>query len=136
MIRLASLLAAVGLLVPLAAGAASLEQSLLKLDPEFRAHQACVIKGLDVVHRDARLQTADRIKTPILSRAVLDGTTLTTKGGSSPRKPPLVCPQLQLPPHPRLTESHRILLRARQRDSQGRLGKAWALAVMAQARPG
>jgi hypothetical protein len=55
---------------------------LRKLEPEERSHQACILKGLEVVHGDARLRKADRMKTSIFSRAVLDGTHLTAKGGA------------------------------------------------------
>ena len=67
---------------PLLAGASPFEQTLRKLDPEERAHQACIIKGLETVRRDARLREADRMKTSIFGRAVLEGTRLTAKGGA------------------------------------------------------
>jgi hypothetical protein len=67
---------------PLLAGAGAFEQALRKLDPEERAHQACIIKGLETVRRDARLRGADRMKTSIFGRAVLEGTRLTAKGGA------------------------------------------------------
>jgi hypothetical protein len=65
-----------------AAHAGSIEKSLLKLDPEERSHQACIIAGLDVLRHDPRLSGADRLKTSIFSRAVLSGTSLTAKGGA------------------------------------------------------
>jgi hypothetical protein len=46
-----------------------MEQSLMKLDPEERAHQACVAKGLDVVRRDKRLAHADRLMPDVFKRA-------------------------------------------------------------------
>ena len=68
--------------MPLFATAGSFDDALRKLEPEERSHQACIIKGLDAVRRDARLRHADRINTSIFSRAVLNGTTLTAKGGA------------------------------------------------------
>ncbi len=64
------------------AAAGSVEQSLMKLDPEYRAEQACVIKGLDVLRHDARLHSADRIKTSIAGPPVLNGLLMTAKGGA------------------------------------------------------
>jgi hypothetical protein len=55
--------------MPLLAMAGSLEEALRKLEPEERAHQACIIKGLNTVHRDTRLRNADRMKTSIFGRA-------------------------------------------------------------------
>jgi len=66
----------------LPARAGTIEQALAKLAPEERAHQACAIKGLATVRRDARLRKADRMKTSILAPAVLQGTLLTAKGGA------------------------------------------------------
>jgi hypothetical protein len=65
-----------------AASASSMQRILAKLAPEERAHQACAIKGLPIVKKDPRLRRADRIKSSILSRAVLAGTHLDAKGGA------------------------------------------------------
>jgi hypothetical protein len=62
--------------------AGSLEQTLAKLEPEFRSHQVCILRGLDAVRRDPLLRSADRMKTSIFSQAVLEGTRLTAKGGA------------------------------------------------------
>jgi hypothetical protein len=62
--------------------AQSLEKMLATLAPEERAHQACILRGFDIARKDARLRGADRMKTSIFGRAVLDGTTLTAKGGA------------------------------------------------------
>src|SRR5262245_40070560 len=62
--------------------AASIEDTLKKLAPEERSHQACAIRGLDVVRKDQRLRDADRMKSSIFSRAVLSGTTLVAQGGA------------------------------------------------------
>jgi hypothetical protein len=62
--------------------ASSIEQALARLDPEERSHQACILRGLEAVQRHPRLRRADRMKTSIFSRAVLDGTLLTAKGGA------------------------------------------------------
>lgn len=70
----------IGLISP--ARAASIDQSLLKLDPEERAHQACILKGIDDLNRSKKLRQVDRLKTSILSRAKFDGTTVVAKGGA------------------------------------------------------
>lgn len=54
----------------------------MQLDPEERARQACVVKGIDTIRRDKRLKGADRLKTGITSDAVLTGDRVTTKGGA------------------------------------------------------
>ena len=63
-------------------GANSIEQALAKLGPEERSHQACIVRGLDLVRRDSRLRNADRMKTSIFSAAVLEGTLLMAKGAA------------------------------------------------------
>jgi hypothetical protein len=63
--------------------AGSLDRSLMKLDPVERAHQACVIKGLETVRRsDKRLAKADRIMPDTFKRAVLDGSIVTAAGAA------------------------------------------------------
>jgi hypothetical protein len=62
--------------------AKSLDKALEGLTPEFRSHQACILKGLETLRRDPKLRKADRMKTSIFSSAVLDGTKLTAKGGA------------------------------------------------------
>lgn len=74
-----SFLIFLGLIAP--ASAASIDESLLKLDPEERAHQACILKGIDDLNRTKRFKV-DRLKTSILSPAKFDGTTVTAKGGA------------------------------------------------------
>lgn len=64
------------------ANAASMDQSLLKLDPEERAHQVCILKGILDINRSKKLKHVDRLKTSILSRATFDGTTVVAKGGA------------------------------------------------------
>jgi hypothetical protein len=81
MIRMALAVALV-LVMQQAASASSMQRILAKLAPEERAHQACAIKGLPIVKKDPRLRRADRIKSSILSRAVLAGTHLDAKGGA------------------------------------------------------
>jgi Domain of Unknown Function (DUF930) len=66
----------------LPARAGPMDKALAKLAPEERSQQACVLKGLDTVRRDARLRRADRISASIFGPAVLDGTLLTAKGGA------------------------------------------------------
>ncbi|MDH4981534.1 DUF930 domain-containing protein [Hyphomicrobium sp. D-2] len=75
-------LAAVLLAVPAAAQARSIADQLRKLDPEERAHQVCVIKGIDTIRRDGKLPKADRIKTSISGRATFTGGEVSTKGGA------------------------------------------------------
>jgi hypothetical protein len=65
-----------------AAAAGSLEKSLMKLSPEERAHQACVIKGLEIVRRDKKLAKADRIMPDIFQRAQFDGSVVSAKGAA------------------------------------------------------
>lgn len=68
--------------VPAIATAATLEQSLAKLDPEERSRQACAAKGLDIMRKDPRLRKADRINASITKPAVLKGTALTAPDGA------------------------------------------------------
>ncbi len=69
-----------GLVSP--AGAASMDQSLLQLDPEERARQVCILKGILDINRAKKLTGVDRLKTSILSRATFDGKTVVAKGGA------------------------------------------------------
>jgi hypothetical protein len=62
--------------------AGAIEDALKKLAPEERSHQACALRGLDAVRKDARLHDADRMKSSIFSRAVLNGNTLVAEGGA------------------------------------------------------
>jgi hypothetical protein len=69
--------------VPLYGHAASFEDTMKKLDPEERAHQACILKGLAAVRADKKLPGADRMKTSIFGRAqFVDGTQVKAKGGA------------------------------------------------------
>jgi hypothetical protein len=70
------------LLGSLAVKAGTINQQLAKLDPEERAHQVCVIKGIDTIRRDGKLPKADRLKTSITSRAAFNGTQVAAKGGA------------------------------------------------------
>jgi hypothetical protein len=66
-----------------AAQAAPIDKALMKLDPEERAHQACIIKGLDKIVADKTLPGADRMKTGVLGTAkFIAGTRVTTVGGA------------------------------------------------------
>lgn len=58
----------------------TLEQSLLMLEPEERAHQACIARGIDDLSR--KKLHVDRLKSSIFSRAAFDGTTVTAEGGA------------------------------------------------------
>jgi hypothetical protein len=65
-----------------AADAGPIDQALLKLGPEERARQVCIIKGIETVRKDKRLSQADRMKTSILQPAQFTGTVVTAKGGA------------------------------------------------------
>lgn len=73
---------ALSLCVSAAASAKSLKKSLEGLSPEFRSHQACILRGLSAVRKEPVLRKADRMKTSIFSPAVLAGTKLTANGGA------------------------------------------------------
>ena len=81
MIRVCGALAAL-LLGPVAVAAGSIDQQLAKLDPEERAHQVCVMKGIDTIRREGKLPKADRLKTSITTRAAFNGTQVAGKGGA------------------------------------------------------
>jgi hypothetical protein len=82
MTRRIALALAMGCCAMASAFAASLEQTLAKLEPESRSQQVCILRGLDAVRRDPMLRKADRMKTSIFGQAVLEGTRLTAKGGA------------------------------------------------------
>jgi hypothetical protein len=69
-------------LVVSAAHGRSLDDSLKLLDPEERAHQACIIKGIDEFRRTKRLPGVDRLKTSIFKRALFDGKSVIAKGAA------------------------------------------------------
>jgi uncharacterized protein DUF930 len=81
MIRVCGALAAL-LLGPVAVAAGTIDQQLAKLDPEERAHQVCVMKGIDTIRREGKLPKADRLKTSITTRAAFNGTQVAAKGGA------------------------------------------------------
>jgi Domain of Unknown Function (DUF930) len=64
------------------ADAGPIDRALMKLAPEERAHQACIIKGIETVRKDKRLRQADRMKTSILGPAQFTGTVVTATGGA------------------------------------------------------
>jgi len=64
------------------AAADPVQQAMLKLGPEERAHQACVIKGIEELRRGKRLPQADRLKTGIFKPAAFNGTTVAATGGA------------------------------------------------------
>lgn len=68
--------------LPLSANATSFEDTMKKLDPEERAHQACILKGIAAVRADKKLPGADRMKTSIFGRAEYTGTQVKAKGGA------------------------------------------------------
>ncbi len=67
---------------PLAASAGKFDRQLQMLDPEERAHQVCVIRGIDTIRREGKLPRADRLKTSINGRATFTGKQVTTKFGA------------------------------------------------------
>ncbi len=81
MIRVCGVLAVL-LLGPVAVAAGSIDQQLAKLDPEERAQQVCVMKGIDTIRREGKLPKADRLKTSITTRAAFNGTQVAVKGGA------------------------------------------------------
>lgn len=80
-LKLVTVIALVGAVEAVQA-AGSLERSLMKLDPEERAHQVCVVKGLEVVRRDKRLAKADRLMPDTFKRAKFDGNLVSAKGAA------------------------------------------------------
>jgi hypothetical protein len=64
------------------ADAGSLEKSLMKLSPEERARQACVVKGLEAVRRDKRLSRADRLMPDTFKRASFKDNLVSAKGAA------------------------------------------------------
>ncbi len=77
-----ALLVAVASALPTTVSAQSMDKMLAKLAPAERAHQACILRGFEVARKDPRLRGADRMKTSIFNRAILDGTALDAKGGA------------------------------------------------------
>jgi hypothetical protein len=65
-----------------AAEAGPIDRALMKLGPEERAHQACVIKGIETVRKDKRLRQADRMKTGSIHPAQFTGSLVTATGGA------------------------------------------------------
>jgi len=67
---------------PLTADASTIKQQLQKLDPEERAHQVCVMKGIDTIRNQGKLPKADRLKTSITKPAKFTGTQVAAPGGA------------------------------------------------------
>lgn len=66
---------------PICLHAATLDKALAKLDPEERARQACIIRGIDQIRADKKLPKADRIQPGAEKRAALaDGVVMATGG--------------------------------------------------------
>jgi len=78
--QLLTLALVIGCAAPAAADA--VQQAMLKLSPEERAHQACVIKGIDEIRRNKTLAKADRLKTGIFKPAAFDGKIVAASGGA------------------------------------------------------
>ena len=64
------------------ASANAIDRALAQLDPEERAHQACIILGVDTIRKDRALPHADRMKTGALERAKFEGNRVTSTGGA------------------------------------------------------
>lgn len=58
------------------------ERVLMKLNPEERAQQVCVMKGLDAVRRDKRLKRVDRLVPDTFGRSRLEGDSVHAKGAA------------------------------------------------------
>jgi hypothetical protein len=56
---------------------ASMDRVLKELEPEERAHQACTIRGLDVIRKGTRLRAIDRVKTSTHQRATFKNNVVT-----------------------------------------------------------
>lgn len=61
---------------------ATLDKALAKLDPEERARQACVIKGIDQIRADKALPKADRIQAGGQASAKFDGNIVLATAGA------------------------------------------------------
>ncbi len=70
------------ILLTQAAAANAIDRALAQLDPEERAHQACIILGVDKIRKDGKLPHADRMKTGVLEDAKFEGDRVTTVGGA------------------------------------------------------
>jgi hypothetical protein len=77
-----SLLLAALLAWPVTLHAGNIHDQLMKLDPEERAHQACIIKGVDTIRLDRKLPGIDRLKTSIGGRATYTGTQVASTSGA------------------------------------------------------
>lgn len=63
--------------------AGPVDRAMLNLDPEERAHQACIIKGIASIRQDKSLPGVDRMKTGIFGRAEFnDDTHVVAHGGA------------------------------------------------------
>jgi Domain of Unknown Function (DUF930) len=65
-----------------AANANALDRALAQMDPEERAHQACMILGLDKVRKDRVFPHADRMQPGVLGRVNVEGNRVTGSGGA------------------------------------------------------
>jgi len=62
--------------------AANMDKALLKLGPEERARQACVIKGIEQIRRDKRIGRPDFLSPGISKPATLNGSVVTAPAGA------------------------------------------------------
>lgn len=60
----------------------AMDRAFMKLEPEERAHQACILRGIDAVRKGSKLKGVDRVKTSILSPATFTNNVVTAKGGA------------------------------------------------------
>lgn len=74
--------AATALLVSAAHAADKIRETLEKLAPETRAHQACAVKALEVMRRDPLVKRPDMVKSSIFSGAKLNGAVLEAPGAA------------------------------------------------------
>jgi predicted outer membrane repeat protein len=68
--------------IPATVEAASIEQALKKLSPVERAHQACIVKGLDMIRREKRLPGVDRLVAETKVPATFDNNIVSAAGGA------------------------------------------------------
>ncbi len=67
---------------PLVAHAGSNERVFAKLAPEERAHQACILLGVDKIRKDKALPRADRMEASVRGDAKFTGTRVTSTDGA------------------------------------------------------
>ncbi len=116
-----------GWLFAKAADAGPIDQALMKLGPEERARQVCIIKGIETVRKDKRLSQADRMKTSILQPRAIYRHRCDREGRRGPHEASLVRAEVHLRSHRRSDEGYVLHLRARRRDPEREVGRLRSL---------